>query len=438
MGSSDRVRAMIARALGACLLVVFAGACASAPPPRAAPAPAPEPLRLATLDSLTPAEPEAVGMDPRLGATLDSVVQAGIAAGASPGASLAVGRYGRLVHLRGYGQLAATDSTPVDEHTLYDLASLSKVVATTTAAMILEEQGRLQLDRQVGFYLPRFGNPIAPGIPYDTAKSTITVRMLLTHSGGLEAGAPLYLPRFGSLRGREAYLAAISDRPLAYAPGTRMVYSDWDLVLMQLIIERITGMTLDRFAQEQIFRPLGMNETFYLPDFSLLARVAPTEVDSARGGLLRGAVHDGNAWALGGVAGHAGLFSSASDLAIFAQMLLNGGSYRGVRIVRPETLARWTAPQGIGSSRALGWDTPSGRSSAGRYFGARSFGHTGFTGTSLWIDPERGLFVVLLTNRVNLGGDGNGEHTALRREVANAAQNAILDAPLRDWGDPRP
>ena len=180
-----------------------------------------------------------------------------------------------------------------------------------------------------------------------------------------------------------------------------------------------------------------MTETTYLPGPALLPRVAPTVVDSTRGGLLRGVVHDANAWVLGGVAGHAGLFSTAADLAKFAQMILNGGSYNGARIVRPETLARWTAPQFMGSSRALGWDTPSGRSSAGRYFGPRSFGHTGYTGTSLWIDPERGVFVVLLTNRVNLGGDSNNRHAALRRDVADAVQRGILDAPLRDWGDPR-
>jgi CubicO group peptidase (beta-lactamase class C family) len=417
------------------MVAVVAAGCATAPPPIA---PAPEPARMATLPALVAASPEDVGMNPRLGSVLDSVMEAGLAAGAAPGGSLAVGRYGRLVHLRGYGQLASTDRTEVTEHTLYDLASLSKVIATTTSAMILEEQGLLQLDRPVGFYLPRFGNPIVPGAPYDTAKSAITVRMLLTHSGGLEAFAPLYLPEYGSLRGRDAYLAAISDRPLAYVPGTKVIYSDWDFVLMQLVIEKITGTTLDQFAWKHIFEPLGMRETTYLPGPLLLPRVAPTAVDTSRGGLLRGLVHDGNAWAIGGVSGHAGLFSTASDLAIFAQMLLNGGSYNGVRIVRPETLARWTAPQLVGESRALGWDTPSGRSSAGRYFGPRSFGHTGFTGTSIWLDPERGVFVVLLLNRVNLGGDANNNHTALRREVANAVQNGILNAPLRDWGDPRP
>jgi CubicO group peptidase (beta-lactamase class C family) len=176
-----------------------------------------------------------------------------------------------------------------------------------------------------------------------------------------------------------------------------------------------------------------MTSTMFNPDSATFwERVAPTEIDSVRGGLVRGKVHDENANAIGGVSGHAGLFSSARDLSVFAQMLLNGGSYGTVRIVKPETLARWTAPQSRTSSRALGWDTPSRGSSSGRFFSPRSFGHTGFTGTSIWIDPERGLFVILLTNRVNPTRD-NQKHVPLRRAVADAAQSAILDAPLVNW-----
>ncbi len=211
-----------------------------------------------------------------------------------------------------------------------------------------------------------------------------------------------------------------------------MVYSDWDMILQQLIIERISGQSLDKFVDDHVFRPLGMTSTMFNPDTSLFFRIAPTEIDTARGGLVRGTVHDENAWAMGGVSGHAGLFSSARDLAIFAQMLLNGGSYNGARIVKSETLARWTAPQTRGSSRALGWDTPSKASSSGSYFSPRSFGHTGFTGTSIWLDPERGLFVILLTNRVDPVRD-NTKHIPLRRAVADAAQRAILDAPLINW-----
>jgi CubicO group peptidase (beta-lactamase class C family) len=364
--------------------------------------------------------PEAVGMSPRLDERLDSIMTAAVSGGVSPGASLAVGRHGRLVYLKGFGRTHGDPGyPPVDSATLFDLASLTKVVATTTAAMMLEEEGRLDLDRPVSHYLPQFS---------DSAKAGITVRMLLTHSGGLEAYAQLYRTH----RGREQYLEAINSRPLAYEPGTRTIYSDWDMVLLQLVVESVAGNALDRFVSERIFEPLGMRDTMFRPSAFLVDRIAATAVDSTRGGLLHGVVHDGNAWALGGVSGHAGLYSSAADLSVFAQMLLNGGWYDGVRILRAETIARWTARQGPRSSRALGWDTPSGESSAGRYFSARSFGHTGFTGTSLWVDPERGLFVVILTSRVN-PSEANQSHVPLRRSVADAVQAAVLDAPLVEW-----
>jgi CubicO group peptidase (beta-lactamase class C family) len=301
------------------------------------------------------------------------------------------------------------------------MASLTKVVATTTAAMILEEEGKLDLSRTVQSYLPEFSAP---------DKAAITVRMLLTHRGGLEAFAPLWKES----RGRAEYLAQINARPLANPPGTKVVYSDWDFVLMGMIVERITGTTLDAFAAARVFGPLGMSSTRFTPDTTdpaLMRRITYTALDTLRG-QLHGAVHDPNAWALGGVSGHAGLFSTARDLAVFVQMLMNGGTYAGVRIVKPTTIARWTSGQDVGSSRALGWDTPSAVSSAGKYFSTRSFGHTGYTGTSIWVDPERGLFVVLLTNRVNSRGEAT-RHTQLRRDVADAVQSAIRDAPLIDW-----
>jgi CubicO group peptidase (beta-lactamase class C family) len=254
--------------------------------------------------------------------------------------------------------------------------------------------------------------------------------MLLTHSGGFEAYAPLYQ----TLRGRAAYLSAINSRPLAYPPGSRTIYSDWDMVVLQAVIERITSMPLDQFVDGHLFRQLGMTDTRFNPDTAdavLRRRIAPTTFDTIRG-LLRGTVHDGNAWAIGGVAGHAGLFSTARDLAIFAQFLLDGGTYGDVRILAPQTVARWTSRQGPGVSRALGWDTPAPQSSAGRYFSPRSFGHTGFTGTSIWIDPERSLFVVLLTNRVNTRGEAT-RHAQLRRDLADAVQAAIVDAPRIEW-----
>jgi CubicO group peptidase (beta-lactamase class C family) len=387
--------------------------------PTAVPKPAP---RLPAVDALVPAPPDAVGLDPELPTRLDSIVRVGLEQGAAPGAALAVGRFGRLLVLKGYGTLGyAADDPTVDATSIYDLASLTKVVATTTSAMMLEEEGKLDLTRTVQSYLPEFNAP---------DKAAITVRMLLTHRGGLEAFAPLHL----QYRGRAEYLAQINARPLKSLPGTQVVYSDWDFVLLGMIVERITGTTLDAFATQRIFSPLGMTSTRFTPDTTdaaLRRRIALTALDTLRG-QLHGVVHDPNAWALGGVSGHAGLFASARDLAIFAQMLLNGGSYGGVRIVTPKTLARWTAPQDASSSRALGWDTMSPLSSAGRFFSPRSFGHTGYTGTSIWIDPERSLFVVLLTNRVNSRGEST-RHVQLRRDVADAVQSAIRDAPLIDW-----
>jgi CubicO group peptidase (beta-lactamase class C family) len=391
------------------------------------------------LPTLAPADPTSVGMRADLGARLDSIVTAALAEGAAPGAALAVGRWGRLVHLRGYGGIDATPDAPaVTDSTIFDMASLTKVVAATTAAMILEEEGLLELDRPLRAYLPELDSP---------EKAGITLRMVLAHNAGFVPYAPLWR----TARGREEYLAAINAGPLAYSPGDTTVYSDWDLILTGLVIERLTGKPLDVFLEERVWGPLGMRDTgfnplasappgpgedctaTYDPGHPLLARIAPTEVDTVyRHTHVHGIVHDENACALGGVAGHAGLFSSARDLAIFAQMMLNGGEYGDVRLLRPETIARWTARQGPRSSRALGWDTPSPGSSAGRYFSPRSFGHTGFTGTSIWIDPERGLFVILLTNRVN-PTRSNMRHEPLRRAVADAVQAAVLDAPLVEW-----
>lgn len=360
------------------------------------------------------------GIDDQLPAMLDSIMAVGIAERAAPGGSIAIGRYGQHVLTRGFGRTDWVAAAPaVDDRTIYDLASLTKVVVTTTAAMILEEEGLLQLDRTVASYLPEFN---------DSAKAGITVRMLLTHRGGLEAFAPLYR----DTQGRAAYLAAINSSPLRYPPGARAVYSDWDMIVLQLVIERITGESLDVFAKRRITDPLGMTDSFFNPDSSLFSRIAPTELESATGRLIHGVVHDPNARAIGGISGHAGLFSSARDLAIFAQMMLNGGHYGSVRILRPTTIARWTSRQDADTSRALGWDTPSGRSSAGRFFSPRSFGHTGFTGTSMWMDPVKDMYVVLLTNRVNPSSESTRVFR-LRRDVADAAQWAAMDAPLVEW-----
>ncbi|HJQ53935.1 MAG TPA: serine hydrolase domain-containing protein [Gemmatimonadaceae bacterium] len=401
------------------IVVVAAGAfaCAAPPPARVAAAP-PTPIKYI--------EPELglnnSGLDTSLATKLDKLVKVAIEEAVAPGVAIAVGRNGHIAYMKGYGYIDWNQpgSPAVDTNTLYDLASLTKVIATTTLAMILEEAGQLDLNRTVASYLPEFNSP---------EKAQITVKQLLTHSGGLEAGANIYR----TARGRDQYLAQINARPLQYTPGTSMIYSDWDMILLQLVMERITGKTLDVLASEKIFRPLGMIDTQFQPPISLRPRIAPTQVDDARGGLLWGTVHDENAWAMGGVAGHAGLFSTAKDLALFSMMILNGGEgVNGVRIVKPATIARWTARQGKESTRTLGWDSPEGGSSAGQFFSPWSFGHTGFTGTSIWIDPEKDLFVVVLTNRVNPTGN-NTRHVQLRRDVADVVQQAVLGARIVNW-----
>ncbi|HMI55421.1 MAG TPA: serine hydrolase, partial [Gemmatimonadaceae bacterium] len=341
-------------------LIAYA-ACAPPPPARVVAAP-PPPIKYV--------EPQVglnnSGLDTALVGKLDKIVKTAIEEAAAPGVAIAVGRNGHIAYMKGYGYIDWNQpgSPAVDTNTLFDLASLTKVVATTTLAMIMEQAGQLDINRTVVSYLPEFNSP---------EKAQITVKQLLTHSGGLEAGASIY----GTARGREQYLYQINARPLQYTPGTNMIYSDWDMILLQLVMERITGKTLDVLTAEKIFRPLGMIDTQFQPPFTLRSRIAPTQVDDARGGLLWGTVHDENAWAMGGVAGHAGLYSTAKDLALFSMMILNGGEgANGVRIVKPPTIARWTARQGKESTRTLGWDSPEGGSSAGQFFSPWSFGHT--------------------------------------------------------------
>jgi CubicO group peptidase (beta-lactamase class C family) len=377
------------------------------------------------------------GMDEAGLARVDSIIGYGIVGGAAPGAALAVGRYGRLVRLQGYGTLDRRAGFPaVTDSTIYDVASMTKVVATTTALMMLVDDGALRLDDPVGLHLVEWrGSP---------AKEAVTIRNLLQHDSGL----PAYGPLWRELRGREQYRRRIAAMSLEQPPGARTVYSDYGVILLGLIAEQASGQPLDAFLQERLFRPLGMRDTGFNPlvgdeaaeaegeavpepAHRLLSRIAPTEIDATfRRRHIRGEVHDENAWALGGVAGHAGLFSTARDLAVFAQLMLNRGEYGGRRYIRAETVDAFTRRYREDSSRALGWDTPEGANSAGAYFSAGSYGHTGFTGTSIWIDPERQLFVILLTNRVNPTRD-NQRHVSLRREVADAVQQSISDQPIR-------
>jgi len=362
----------------------------------------------------------AAGISDALPRQLDSIMTAAIADHASPGITIAIGHHGRVVYTHGWGHTDWAPTAPLaNDSTIYDMASLTKVIATTTAAMMMEEEGKLDLDSTVVHYLPEFNAP---------DKAGITIRMLLLHTSGMRQYQFLYR----EIKGREAYLQRINAKPVVTPPGKVYTYSDWNMIVLQQVLERLSGKPLDVLVTERVFAPLGMHDTMFNPPDSLKPRIAPTEIQEFRGGQVWGVVHDENAWALGGVAGHAGLFASARDLGLFVTMLLNGGEYNGVRILRPETIARWTARQTKDESRALGWDTPSSPSSAGRYFSMRSFGHTGFTGTSIWADPEKQLFVVLLTNRVDPSRD-NAKVGPLRRTVADAVQRAVLDAPLRVW-----
>ncbi|HSU15402.1 serine hydrolase [Longimicrobium sp.] len=351
-------------------------------------------------------------------AKIDAVMQRALDAGVFTSAAVAVGRHGKLVKLRGYGTVAGGPVDPAN--TLFDLASLTKVIGTTAAVMALVDDGKIRLDEPVYRYLPQFRGG---------GRGDVTVWNLMTHTGGLPAGDDLY----NGAADADAALQMVYRTDLVYEPGTKMVYSDFGMILMAEVVRRRAGEPVDRFAARRVFVPLGMENTMYRPPLVWWGRTVPSAIRSERPYVLRDVVHDGNSFRLGGVAGHAGLFSTAGDLAIYAQTLLNLGAYGDRRIWSPRTVQRFTTRQLKVETRALGWDTPAKRSSAGDFFSARAFGHTGYTGTSIWIDPERDLFVVLLTNRVYDGGT-EGQILAIRSAVSDVAARAITDIPIT----PRP
>jgi beta-glucosidase-like glycosyl hydrolase/CubicO group peptidase (beta-lactamase class C family) len=325
------------------------------------------------------------------------VIERAIADKAFPGATVAIGYRGK-VSLHAFGNLSyVANSAAIETHTMYDIASLTKVVATTTLVAKLAEGDfpvPLDLDARVERYLPEW----ATG-PQPEWRHQVTVRHLLTHTSGL----PAFKEYWRTSKNKQDTLTKIFAEPLEYEPGTKEIYSDLGIILMAEIIERLTGRTLDDLARTYIFAPLSMKDTMFRPPKTLWPSIAPTEIDNnLRHRLVQGEVHDENAFAIGGVSGHAGLFSTAPDLAAFCQMLLNGGVYAHHRILRRSTIAQFTTPQQLSSgTRTLGWAVPTEGGSSGHYFSVHSFGHTGFTGTSIWIDPDRQLFVVLLTNRVH-------------------------------------
>ena len=373
-----------------------------------------------------PAEAQ-VTVDVRRLDAIEPLVREAIADKKLPGAVVLVGRGDRILYQKAIGNRAlvpAAEAMTLD--TIFDLASLTKVVATTTSVMMLVEQGRIRLNDRVASYIPGFER---------YGKGEITVRHLLTHVSGLRPDVDLA----DLWMGYETAIALAIDEVPASRPGERFVYSDINFFLLGDLVQRVSKLPLDRFAREQIFEPLGMKDTTFNPASSLEPRIAPTESCTRFGWpcqgpemtMLRGVVHDPTARRMGGVAGHAGLFSTAADLASFCRMLLGGGTFQGARILSPLAVEKMTsdATPDLGTTaRALGWDIDSAYSSnRGELLPIGSFGHTGFTGTSLWIDPATGMFVIFLSNRVH--PDGKGDVTPLRARVATVAAAAVTSLP---------
>lgn len=343
-----------------------------------------------------------------------SLLDHAVADGAFPGGVLAVGLNNQLV-VHPFGHMSYAAKSPVVKaDTIYDLASLTKPIVTTTAIMMLSADGQVDLDAPISRYLPPWKNAPNPGWLKE-----ITIRELLLHASGL----PAYREFFKTaVNGMELHKLLYSEN-LVSAPGTKIEYSDLGFIILGDIVERLTGQTLDLYARDNIFEPLGMRNSYFNPPVGLRTRIAPAQNDTAyRKRQLHGEVDDANASVLGGIAGHAGLFSSAGDVAAFAQMMLNGGIYAQQRILPRASIAQFTERVNVGdSARTLGWDVPTGDSSSGHYFSASTYGHNGFTGTSIWIDPQKNLFVVLLTNRVNPSAANDKI-----RQVRPALHDAIL------------
>jgi uncharacterized protein YbbC (DUF1343 family)/CubicO group peptidase (beta-lactamase class C family) len=393
---------------------------------------------------LTIATPESVGMSSDRLAKIDEAVLESLARKDTPGAVVLVARKGRAVYRKAFGDRAIEpkrEAMTVD--TIFDLASLTKIVATATSMMILVERGKVSLADPVALYIPEFAR---------YGKERITIEQLMTHRAGLPPDNEI-----ADYAGKIDPIEKICELRLSYEPGTRFVYSDVGFIVAAEIVRRVSNQAIDRFAGNNIFRPLRMTETMFFPIRdrnatgegephrndeerravlqkmidsydSLRGRIAPTETREGR--WMRGEVHDPRAYEMDGVAGHAGLFSTADDLAIFCQMILNKGEYNGVRILAPYTVERMVSAQTMPTSqmRGIGWDVNTSYSSnRGDLFPVGTFGHTGFTGTSIWLDPAGETFVVLLTNRVH--PNGKGDVTRLRSAVASIVAGAITEPP---------
>ena len=387
------------------------------------------------LAQLPVAKPESVSLSATQLSSMDSVISDEIAKRKLPGAVVFVGRKGKLAWHKTYGSRAVDPSREaMTPDTVFDVASLTKVVATATSIMILVERGKLRLSDPVSLHIPELKGD---------GRERVTIEQLLTHVSG-------YAPDF-DLRerwsGHDEAVKRLIAEPLRNPPGTRFTYSDIGFIALGEVVGRVSGMPLDQFAKKNIFEPLHMRDTGFRPAANLQTRIAPTE--KRRGQLsylgdtaanigaegdawLRGQVHDPTSFRMNGVAGHAGLFSTANDLAIYCQMILNGGEYDGTRILAPLTVAEMTRPRivtSVGGTRGLGWDVNTSYSSnRGELFPLGSFGHTGFTGTSIWIDPASEMFVVFLSNRVH--PDGKGDVGPLRGRVSSIVAGAVTDTAV--------
>lgn len=361
---------------------------------------------------------------------LHELCRQGVREKAFPAASFSVGTKDEVA-VGCVGRFTYDETAPnVQPDSLFDLASVTKVVGTTSAAMLALDDGLLDLDKPVVDYLPEFApgkeptwdegwppEPIEPDqAPNQDDKAKVKVRDLLLHCSGL----PAYSTFHRTTKTPEEARAAVLGLKLSYATGTKMVYSCMGFISLQQLLQRVTGKALDVFLKERVWDPLGMSDTMYNPPLERRSSCVPTEVDKLRG-LIQGQVHDPAAFAMGGVSGNAGLFSTATDLAKFAQCMLRKGDGGGRQIFCSATVESWTTKQTDRSTRGLGWDTKSPEgSSAGSKFSMKSYGHTGFTGTTIWIDPENGIFAVLLTNRVYPTED-NPRLTAFRPRFHDAA-----------------
>ncbi len=350
-----------------------------------------------------------------------ALLQQAITARAFPGAAYGILLRGQVLATESVGRFTYDlDAPAMLPETIFDMASVSKVLGTTALAMLLCERGQLALDAPIAERLPKF----VQDEPADSLKRTITARMLLAHSSGLPAYARLY----ETCKTGESLLGACLRMPLEAAPGTQAVYSDIGFIVLGHLLEQLASEPLDRYCQREVFAPLAMGSTLYRPALEMRPAIPPTAIDDAfRHRLIQGEVHDENCWVLGGVSGHAGIFSSVQDTLRFAACILRGGA----PVFRSATISVFAERQSqpAGSFRALGWDTPSPPSSSGSYFSTRSIGHLGYTGTSLWIDLEKEMAIVLLTNRTFPGNGTDG--------ISNAIQQVrprFHDAVLHDVG----